>query len=157
METTSAEGANGDGARPAATSDLPGDDDTQDDREPTDDSESAGEAGGPESGDQWVGQPILETVSAGQFHTCWVKGNSSVACWGNDEYGQATPPEGGFTSVGAGSNHTCGVRTDGLVACWGLDSLGQTKPRRGKFTSISTGDSHTCGVRADGSVGLLGQ
>ncbi|MDE2822915.1 MAG: RCC1 domain-containing protein, partial [Chloroflexota bacterium] len=42
-----------------------------------------------------------------------------VVCWGNDLYGQATPPEGEFASVSAGRFHTCGVRADGSVACWG--------------------------------------
>ena len=31
-------------------------------------------------------------VSAGGSHTCGVKTNGSVACWGADDYGQATPP-----------------------------------------------------------------
>ena len=45
--------------------------------------------------------------------------DGSVACWGDDKYGQATPPEGEFASVSAGRGHTCGVRVDGSVAYWG--------------------------------------
>ena len=46
--------------------------------------------------------------------------------------GQASPPEGEFTSVSAGRNHTCGVKIDGSVA-WlgrGLERRDLTPRRR---------------------------
>ena len=52
--------------------------------------------------------------------------DGSVACWGYDSEGQATPPKGEFASVSAGQYHTCGVRTDGSVACWGIQARGLT-------------------------------
>ena len=67
------------------------------------------------SGD-WV---LFASVSAGGSHTCRVRSDGPVACWGLDDEGQATPPEGQFASVNAGGRHTCGVRTDGSVVCWG--------------------------------------
>jgi len=42
-------------------------------------------------------------VSAGVYHTCGVKGDGSVACWGRDVEGQTTPPLGTFTQVAAGT------------------------------------------------------
>ena len=42
------------------------------------------------------------SVSAGLDHTCGVGIDGSVACWGDDRLGQATPPEGEFASVSAG-------------------------------------------------------
>ena len=39
------------------------------------------------------------SVSTGEDHTCGVKRDGSVECWGNDEWGRATPPGGGVASV----------------------------------------------------------
>ena len=96
------------------------------------------------------------SVSAGGNHTCGVRSNDSVACWGSGLNGQATPPEGSFDSVSAGEAHTCGVRSNGSVACWGSDEYGQATPPTGSFVSVSAGARHICGVRSDGSVACWG-
>ena len=64
--------------------------------------------------------PIFVSVRAGSHHTCGVRTDGAVACWGNDEYGQSSTPTGSFVSVSAGNNYTCGARQDGTVACWGV-------------------------------------
>ena len=81
----------------------------------------------------------------------------SVACWGNNEDGQATPPMGTFSSVSAGREHTCGLKTDGSVACWGDNEDGQTTPPEGRHISVSAGFSQTCGVRTDGYSSCWGE
>ena len=108
------------------------------------------------------------SVSAGVAHTCGVRNDGSVECWGLNEdddgnvIGQATPPSGEFISVSAGGAHTCGVRNDGSVECWGLNEdakgnfVGQATPPLGEFASVSAGGYHTCGVRNDGSVECWG-
>ena len=83
--------------------------------------------------------------------------DGSVACWGRNYYGQATPPAGEFASVSAGEEHTCGVQRDGSVACWGYDSYGKATPPAGEFASVSAGRNHTCGVQRDGFRRLLGR
>ena len=92
--------------------------------------------------------PKLEfaSVSAGSNHTCGVLTDGSVLCWGDDYYGQATPPEGEFASVSVGGRHSCGVRRDGAVLCWGNDNYGETRPPEGEFTSVSVGTDHTAGA-----------
>ena len=51
-------------------------------------------------------------MDAGESHTCGVMTDGAVTCWGNDDEGQATPPEGEFAGISAGYEHTCGVKTD---------------------------------------------
>ena len=96
------------------------------------------------------------SVSAGESHTCGVKSDGSVVCWGNDENGRATPPAGSFDSVSTGWFHTCGVRSDGSVACWGANHFGQATPPAGTFVSVSAAWVHNCGVRSDGSAACWG-
>ena len=106
----------------------------------------------------------FKSVSAGYEHTCGVRRDGSVACWGSNRshpigniVGQATPPGGSFDSVSAGFEHTCGVRSDSFVACWGTASWGRATPPEGSFDSVSAGTGHTCGVRSDGSVACWGK
>ena len=97
------------------------------------------------------------SVSAGGIHTCGVRTDGTVACWGNDRYFQSTPPEGEFASVDAGGVHTCGIRPDGTVECWGSDENGQSTPPEGQFVSVSAGVAYTCGLRTSGSIACWGQ
>ena len=96
------------------------------------------------------------SVSAGLSHTCGVRTDGAVACWGDDLFGEFMPPSGEFSSVSAGFTHTCGVTTDRAVVCWGDDLLGEATPPSGTFASVSAGLSHTCGVRTDGAVACWG-
>ena len=63
------------------------------------------------------------SVSAGEFHSCGVRPDGSMECWGSHKLAkrltyQVTPPDGEFASVSAGGIHSCGVKLDGSVECW---------------------------------------
>lgn len=66
-------------------------------------------------------QGPFRELSTGEFHACALRSdNDTVECWGENRYGQATPPAGlRFAHVSAGSTHTCGILFDGTVTCWG--------------------------------------
>ena len=71
----------------------------------------------------------LTQIAAGSYHTCGLKSDGSVVCWGSntDSYygnytGQATPPPGTFTQIAAGDLHTCGIKPDRSVVCWGSNT-----------------------------------
>lgn len=79
-------------------------------------------------------------VAAGNSHSCGLKSDGEVACWGSNSVGEATPPPARdlqtgsgkipaprvFTQISAGGSHNCGVRSDGTVACWGFNGYGQS-------------------------------
>ena len=97
------------------------------------------------------------SVSAGWEHSCEVKADGSVVCWGSNGEGQASPPDGEFLSVSAGWAHTCGIRTDRSVVCWGRNEEGQSSAPRRAFISVSAGRVHSCGVRLNGLVECWGE
>ena len=57
-----------------------------------------------------------------------MKTDGAPVCWGLDEFGQASVPDGLGTvgSISAGYGHTCAVKTDGTPVCWGLNDDGQS-------------------------------
>ena len=71
---------------------------------------------------------IFETVSSGDAHTCGIRNDGTLSCWGNDWYGQATPLTGLFTQVSSGGLHTCAVKSSGAYVCWGNNDYGQSTP-----------------------------
>ena len=60
---------------------------------------------------------IAPQVSAGAWHTCAVKTDGTVVCWGDNEYGEATVPSGltSVAQVSTGAYHTCALKTDGTL------------------------------------------
>jgi hypothetical protein len=95
-------------------------------------------------------------VTAGNVHTCAIRIDGTLACWGWNEFGQATPPAGTFTAVSAGDHHACAIRTDGTLACWGGNWNGQASPPAGAFIAVAAGGGHTCAIRTDGTLACWG-
>jgi hypothetical protein len=108
------------------------------------------------------------SISAGGSHSCAIRADGTLACWGDDSHGQVSgAPAGEFTAVSAGGSHSCAIRADGTLACWGDDSHGQTsggpdafhkhnndthhhhdKDEPPNFLAVSAGGQHTCGILA---------
>ena len=95
-------------------------------------------------------------VSAGYKHSCGLRTDHSIACWGDNRRGQATAPSGSFTAVSAGYRHSCGLRTDHSIACWGDNEYGQADAPSGRFTAVSAPHTYSCGVRVDQSIACWG-
>jgi hypothetical protein len=69
------------------------------------------------------------TFSAGGAHSCAIRGDGALVCWGDDSKGQLDGiPAGTFTAVSAGGAHSCGAPATGRLACWGDNAYGQSQP-----------------------------
>ncbi|MCB0866020.1 MAG: putative Ig domain-containing protein [Solirubrobacterales bacterium] len=101
-------------------------------------------------------EPLVQHVT-GLYHSCGIKTDGTLACWGNNSVGQLDNiPSGEFTEISVGYYHTCGIRADGSLACWGNNASNQLNVPSGTFTRISAGSHHTCGVKADGTLACWG-
>ena len=87
-------------------------------------------------------------VAAGQDHSCALRADGEVVCWGRNAYGESSPPPGPFLQVVAGADRSAGLRPDGSVTCWGR--LDETRP--GPYLSLSARRDRICGVLIDGSI-----
>jgi alpha-tubulin suppressor-like RCC1 family protein len=129
--------------------------------------------------DGWV------SVTAGIDHTCALRADSTLWCWGRNDTGAlgigsttsqslpqqvTTPAADGWTSVNAVANNTCATRGDGTLWCWGFNSSGQlgigtttsqdlpqqvTAPAAGGWASVVSGAT-TCATRGDTTLWCWG-
>lgn len=138
-------------------------------------------------------------IAAGSSHTCAVRGNGTVWCWGDASEGQlgndvAEPGAHrtkavqvqrvggdhltGVQHIAAGGEHTCALRINGSVYCWGWARHGQlgngttgagmgnvwsgaVRVRQGSVflgnvVAIAAGAQHSCAVKRDGSAWCWG-
>ena len=102
----------------------------------------------------------VAAVSAGEVHTCAIRTDGTLACWGSDDYGDMQPPDGGtYTAVSAGDSdgYTCAIRTDGTLACWYTSGPSETRPA-GTYTAVDVSEDWgtACAIRDDGTLACWG-
>ena len=94
-------------------------------------------------------------VSSGDRHTCAIsQRNGSIKCWGDNRYGQASPPLGRYKKLSVRSNQGCGVRLDGSLSCWGHEAFTSFPIPVGSFSDVSVSQLHACAIRK-GDGGLV--
>lgn len=86
-----------------------------------------------------TGSTNWASVTAGAAHTCALKKDDSLWCWGSNYYGQlgngTTDDKKIPTQIGneknwamiaaGGTNYTCGLKKNGTLWCWGHNGFGQ--------------------------------
>lgn len=129
-----------------------------------------------------------ESVSTGDGHTCAMRSDGTLWCWGRNSNAQLSqnPSEPqirgprqvgqdtGFRSVDAALEHTCAIRSDDSLWCWGLNvggALGfgpeasltdpEIAPRRvgsrSDWQTVATRFLSTCGTSSLGALLCAGR
>ena len=129
-------------------------------------------------------------LALGGSHTCALRADGDVFCWGLNSDGQLgigttgtsfldvapvdTPALTNAVAVTAGGDHTCALRADGRVFCWGSNASGQlgngssggfsagavavsTATGLTNVVAVAAGNRHNCALRADGRVFCWGR
>ena len=134
---------------------------------------------------------VIETepdlIAAGEDHTCAIKADGTVRCWGEGSghrlgYGnngdRSTPTATASlgtnrtaVDITAGDTHTCAVLDDGTVSCWGSNAFGelgdgttttrttptQTLSLGRPAVAIEAGIDFTCALMDNGSIMCWGR
>ena len=112
-------------------------------------------------------------VSGGGDHTCGIRTDGSLWCWGSNVFGMLGVGDGSNehayrTRVGTATDwvpvttrgfHACGIRAGGTLWCWGRNDQGQlgvgdhadrhspVQVGAVAWALVAAGNDHTCGVR----------
>ena len=120
-------------------------------------------------------------VAAGATHTCAIKTDGTLWCWGRGDVGQLglgdgtveqdTPMQVGdatWSAISTSDATTCGIQTDGTLWCWGGnadnsvgDGTGMDAPvpvhvTGGPYAAVSAGYYDTCAIKTDGTLWCWG-
>jgi alpha-tubulin suppressor-like RCC1 family protein len=91
----------------------------------------------------------FSALSAGLNHACAISATGVLICWGDDTFGQSTPPSGGlFSALSVGERHSCALGQDGKLVCWGEVEGGRSEAPYGVFTSLASYANHNCALRS---------
>jgi alpha-tubulin suppressor-like RCC1 family protein len=123
-------------------------------------------------------------VSAGARSACATRTDSTLYCFGQNQFGQAgqgnttdpqatpvpisTPAATGWASVSGGYQHHCALRTDRSLYCWGDGGSGRlgvgsttlsTSPVQvpgSSWWALGLGTDHTCAIKLNGTLWCWG-
>jgi len=103
----------------------------------------------------------IVAVTEGYGHSLALTAAGTVIGWGNNNYGQATPPAGlsNITAIAAGYYHSLALKKDGTVVGWGLNSDHQVSVLSGlsNVVAIAGGGYHSLARKNDGKLVAWGQ
>lgn len=121
-------------------------------------------------------------IDGGDTHTCAMREDTSIWCWGDNQFGQLglgytggniLSPQmvdpGPWAEMSIGLRHGCAIRPDRSLWCWGNNGWGQlgnnsfltaTTPvlvlGNHSWKTVQVGFTHTCAIRDDDSLWCWG-
>lgn len=110
-------------------------------------------------------------VAAAFRHTCALKSDATLSCWGynssaqlgsgnRNSYFVPNPVAGlsGVTSVATGANESCAIHGGGTLSCWGNTSVLLPVAVAGYagVQAVSVGSAHKCFITSAGNVRCAG-
>ncbi len=141
-----------------------------------------GSGSAPASGPRPISLGVQPAVLVGGQHTCALRPDGVLACWGANARGQLGDgtgrrvllpllaiQAGQFADMAVGVNHVCALTPDGAPYCWGANDQGQTGgagasattprpvPGAPPFARISAGLGHSCALDGAGAAYCWGQ
>jgi alpha-tubulin suppressor-like RCC1 family protein len=123
-------------------------------------------------------------IACGAYHTCALRSDGQVWCWGGNAHGQVgrgrtadvsdpapIASELPFRHLDCGGSYCCAITTEGALYCWGENTSGQigigttVDPQPApvlvapgtEWSELGLGDSHACATQTDASTWCWGQ
>ncbi len=129
-----------------------------------------------------IGLPDVTTVSAGWYHTFFIKADGTMLATGRNNYGQLGVAAAGdklspvpvinltdVVAVSGGLEHSLALKADGTVWAWGRNSSGQlgdnslthhSAPAQvaglSDIVAIDAGSNHSLAIKSDGTLWAWG-
>lgn len=97
-------------------------------------------------------------IGAGSRHTCAIKSDHTLECWGHDGNGRVSDaPAGPFKGLTVGPAYSCAIRTTAdadvnKFRCWGNRPTGVPDFSSSTYKQISAGNDFICAIRTDDTL-----
>lgn len=99
---------------------------------------------------------LFSDIEIAHSHSCGIRLDGTIACWGADIFGESEPPSGAFRALSLSQYSGCGLRqSDGTLACWGYSFAGNPAPT-GPLQGLDLDIYGGCGVGLDGNTTCWG-
>jgi len=98
----------------------------------------------------------IQAIAAGRNHNLALLTNGTVVAWGDNGFGQSSPPSNlsNVVAITAGDLHSAALCSNGTVVAWGDNTFGQTNVPAGlsNVVAMAAGDFSTLALLSNGAV-----